>query len=209
MPFALRPALRHPATKPLLGGLLALPMVYLVWGVLTENLGPNPAESLIQSTGVMALRCLCLTLAVTPLRVLSGWAEWARLRRMIGLFSFAYAMLHLLCYSWLDMGLEWADIAADITKRPFILVGMLTWGLLLALAATSFNAAIRRLGARRWKNLHRMVYLAVLLGLLHFYWKRAGKNNFDEVWAYASIVAVLLGWRVWHRLRPSAQNRAK
>ncbi|MDI9329802.1 MAG: protein-methionine-sulfoxide reductase heme-binding subunit MsrQ [Alphaproteobacteria bacterium] len=201
MSLVLRPALRRPWAKPLLAVFLAMPMVYLVWGAAIDALGANPAEALIRSTGEMALRCLCLALAVTPLRVLSGWTELARFRRMIGLFAFGYAFIHLLCYGWLDMGLDVADIAIDIAKRPFILVGMLTFVLLLSLAATSFNAAIRRMGAKRWQLLHRLVYLSALLALLHFYWKRAGKNNFDDVWVYAAIVTILLGWRIWHRWR--------
>lgn len=197
----LRPALRHPWAKTVLALILLAPLVYLIWGAATDALGPNPAEALIRSTGEMALRCLCLTLAVTPVRILSAWAEWARFRRMMGLFSFGYALTHLLCYAWLDMGLEWTDIADDLGKRPFIMVGMMAMMLLLLLAATSFNAAIRWLGAKRWQWLHRFVYLAVCLGLLHFYWKRASKNNLDDVFVYGVIVALLLAWRVWHRWR--------
>ena len=104
-------------------------------------------------------------------------------------------------YSALDMGFEWMDIAKDIAKRPFILVGTLTFVILLALALTSFNAAIRRLGARRWQALHRTVYVAAALAVLHFYWMRAGKNNWNDVWLYGFILAALLAWRVWHRWR--------
>ena len=107
-------------------------------------------------------------------------------------------VLHLLCYSWFDMGFEWADIAKDIAKRPFILVGFSAFVLLTPLAATSFNRAIKAIGARRWQMLHKLVYLISGLGLLHFFWMRAGKNNFAEVFVYAAIIAVLLGWRVWN-----------
>jgi sulfoxide reductase heme-binding subunit YedZ len=182
------------------------PLVYLIWGAAQNTLGPNPAETLIRSSGEMALRMMCVALAVTPLRILSGWPEWARFRRMLGLIAFTYALFHLLCYSWLDMGLDLADIAQDIAKRPFILVGMLTFVLLLALAATSFNAAIRWMGAPRWQALHRVVYVAAMLALLHFYWMRSGKNNFDDVALYGGIVIALLGWRLWRRLRPLAKN---
>jgi sulfoxide reductase heme-binding subunit YedZ len=198
---AVRERLRRPWAKPLVGALLLWPLAYLVWGAMADALGPNPAETLIRSSGEMALRTLCVALAVTPLRVLSGWPEWARFRRMVGLIAFTYAVFHLLCYGWLDMGLDLTDIAVDIAKRPFILVGMLTFVLLLALAATSFNAAIRRMGARRWQALHRVVYVAALLALLHFYWMRSGKNNFADVAVYGGIVAVLLGWRLWRRWR--------
>lgn len=198
-----RACLHHPWAKPLIAAVLLWPLAYLIWGAAQDTLGPNPAEALIRSSGEMALRTLCIALAVTPLRILSGWPEWARFRRMVGLIAFTYALFHLLCYGWLDMGLDLTDIALDIAKRPFILVGMLTFVLLLALAATSFNAAIKRLGARRWQALHRVVYAAALLALLHFYWMRSGKNNFADVALYGAIVALLLGWR----LRRYLQNR--
>ena len=199
----MRDILRQFWAKPLLFVLLLSPMGYLVWGLLTDALGPNPAETIIRFSGETALRYLCLTLAVTPLRVISGWSELARFRRMIGVFSFFYALLHLLSYSWLDMGFEVAEILTDIAKRPFILVGMLTFSMLLALAATSMNAAIRRLGAQRWKMLHRLVYPASLLALLHFFWMREGKNDFVEVGVYALIVIALLAWRMRRRMHPS------
>ncbi len=195
--MVVRSALRHAAFKPALGMLLLAPLAYLVWGAAMDALGPNPAETLIRSTGELALRGLCLALAVTPLRVMTGWPEWARSRRMLGLIAFTYAVLHLLCYGWLDMGFEWGEIARDIAKRPFILVGMLTFVILLALALTSFNAAIRRLGARKWQLLHRGVYAAAGLAVLHFFWMRAGKNNFGDVAVYGGILSALLGWRVW------------
>jgi sulfoxide reductase heme-binding subunit YedZ len=118
---------------------------------------------------------------------------------MLGLFVYFYACLHLLSYSWLDMGFEWLDIAADIAKRPFILVGFTAFVLLTLLAATSFNRAIRSLGARRWQMLHRVVYGIAILAVLHFYWMRAGKSNFAEVIVYGAILAVLLLWRVWNK----------
>jgi sulfoxide reductase heme-binding subunit YedZ len=142
---------------------------------------------------------MCLALAVTPLRQALALPALARWRRMVGLFAFFYASVHLLSYAVFDMGLDLGDILADIVKRPFILVGTLTFLMLLPLAATSWNGAVRRLGAARWKKLHRLVYLAALTMLLHFFWMRAGKNNFAEVSVYAAVVAVLLGWRIWQR----------
>lgn len=175
------------------------PFCYLVWGAYTDALGANPAEYLIRSTGELALRFLCFTLAITPLRVTAKLPELLRIRRMLGLFMYFYAVVHLLCYSWLDMGFEWMDIAADIAKRPFILVGFTAFVLLTPLAATSFNRAIRILGARRWQILHRAVYGVAVFAILHFYWMRAGKSNFAEVMVYGGILAVLLLWRVWNK----------
>ncbi len=194
-----------PVVKPLL--LLAglLPALWLLYGALANQLGANPAEALIRSTGDWTLRLLCLALAITPLRVLLQLPALARLRRLLGLYVYVYAVLHLLCYAWLDMGFELADVARDIAKRPFILVGFTAVLLLTPLAATSWNGAIRRLGARRWQALHRLVYAVALLAVLHFFWMRAGKQNFAEVQVYAGIVAVLLGWRLW---RASGGQRA-
>jgi methionine sulfoxide reductase heme-binding subunit len=203
--------LLHPAAKPLLFGLLLWPLAGLVWGAAADTLGANPAETLIRSTGDWTLRLLCLTLAVTPLREWSGFSALARFRRMLGLFSFFYLVLHVLAYAWLDMGLDLAAIVADIPKRPFILVGTLALLLMLPLAATSFNRAIKALGAARWKRLHQAVYAIVLLALLHFFWMRAGKNDFAEVGVYAAIVALLLGWRVaqaWRRRAARAGSQA-
>ena len=193
--------LAHRATKPLLFVLALLPLARLLYGALTDGLGPNPAEALSRGTGDWVLRMLCLTLAVTPLRQWTGWSALARLRRMLGLYAFFYGVLHFLCYAWLDMGFVPADIVRDIAKRPFVLVGMLALLLMLPLAATSFNRAIKALGALRWRRLHRLVYVIVPLGLLHFYWMRSAKHDYAEVEVYAVVVAVLLGWRVWHALR--------
>ncbi len=189
--------LSHRAAKPLLFVLALVPFSWLLYGALTNGLGPNPAEALSRGTGDWTLRLLCLTLAVTPLRQWTGWTALARLRRMLGLYAFFYGLLHLLCYAWLDMGFVPADIVRDIPKRPFVLVGTLALLLMLPLAATSFNRAIKALGAARWRQLHRLVYAVALLALLHFFWMRSAKNNFAEPVVYAAIVAVLLGWRLW------------
>jgi len=197
---------RHPAAKPLLALLLAWPACWLLWAAFHDQLGPNPAEALIRQSGDWALRALCVALAVTPLRVITGQVLLMRFRRMLGVNVFVYAALHMLSYAWLDMGLDLEDIARDIAKRPFIFVGFLALLVLSALAATSFNKAVRWLGAQRWQALHRSVYAVAALAVLHFYWMRAGKNNQTEVWIYGAILATLLGWRVWHwwRKRPRA-----
>lgn len=191
--------LLHPAAKPVVFLACLLPFAWLFYSALTNQLGANPAEALIRATGDWTLRFLCIVLAVTPLRVISNTPALARFRRMLGLFVYFYVLVHLLSYSWFDMGFDVADIVRDIIKRPFILVGFAAFLLLTPLAATSFNAAIRRLGAKRWQMLHKLVYLIAGLGLLHFFWMRSGKNDFAEVAVYAVIIAALLGWRVWQR----------
>lgn len=191
----MRTWLLHPLAKPLLWLVGLLPLAWLVLGAATDQLGANPAEHLIRATGDWTLRGLCLALAVTPLRVLSATPQLARFRRDLGLLTYLYAVLHLLCYSGFDMGLDLAEIVRDIAKRPFILVGFSGFVLLTPLAATSFNRAIRALGAARWQRLHRLVYAIAALALLHFFWMRAGKHNFAEVAVYAAILALLLGWR--------------
>jgi sulfoxide reductase heme-binding subunit YedZ len=194
-------ALLHPAAKPLVLVLSLLPFAWLFYGALTDNLGANPAEHLIRSTGDWTLRFLCLTLAVTPVRVIAKLPTLQRFRRMLGLFTYFYVVVHLLGYSWFDQGFELPDIAKDIAKRPFILVGFAAFVLLTPLAATSFNRAVKAMGAKRWQALHKLVYVIAPLGILHFFWMRSAKNNFGEVAVYAAILAVLLGWRVREYLK--------
>lgn len=202
-----RSLLMHRAAKPVVFALCLLPFAWLFYAAAANQLGANPAEALERALGDWTLRFLCLVLAVTPLRVITATPQLARFRRMLGLFVYFYGVLHLLAYAWFDMGLDLGDILRDIPKRPFILVGTLALMLLTLLAATSFNRAIRWLGAARWQALHRCVYAVAGLAILHFFWMRAGKNNFAEVAVYAAILALLLGWRVWRRWRrpsPSA-----
>lgn len=200
----LQRALLSTWAKPVVWLLWLLPLAWLVLGVLADRLGANPAEALIRGLGDWALRALWLALAVTPLRQALRLPVLARFRRLLGLFAFFYAALHLLAYAWLDMGWAWSDIAADIAKRPFILVGMLAMALLLALALTSPHAMLRALGPQRWQRLHRSVYAIGLLAWLHFDWMRAGKNDLAEVRVYGALLALLLGWRLvaaWRRRR--------
>ncbi len=198
--------LLHPAAKPALFMLCLLPFAWLLYAAIADQLGANPAEALVRRTGDWTLRGLCLTLAVTPLRQWTGWHALARLRRMLGLFTFFYGCLHLACYSWLDQGWELDAIVRDIAKRPFILVGFSAWTLMLPLAATSFNRAIKALGGARWQALHRLVYATALLALLHFFWMRAAKHNFAEWSVYAAVLGGLLGWRVWRAWRPTVRQ---
>ena len=191
----------HPAAKPLVFALCLLPFAQLLYGAVFDTLGANPAEALIRATGDWTLRFLCVVLAVTPARIVLGLPALARFRRMLGLFVFFYAAVHLLCYSVFDQGLDFAEIWRDIVERPFILVGMLAFALLTALAGTSPHRVLRWMGARRWQWLHRSVYAIAGLAILHFFWMRAGKNNFNEVFVYAAILALLLGWRLQRFLR--------
>lgn len=199
--------LLRPVAKPLVFLLLLLPALALLWGAVQNTLGANPAEALIRGTGDWTLRCLWLTLTITPARQLTGWHALARWRRMLGLFTFFYGVLHFLCFAWLDMGLELDAILRDIAKRPFILVGSAALLLMLPLAATSFNRAIKTLGAPRWQALHKLVYAVATLGLLHFFWMRAAKNNFGEWSVYAVLLVALFGWRWQHRRRTPLARR--
>jgi sulfoxide reductase heme-binding subunit YedZ len=197
MSLNLRQTLQLPHSKYLLYLLLALPFAWMVWAVFNDALGANPAEALTRSSGDWTLRLLCATLAITPLRHLTHTPEWLRYRRSLGVATFIYASLHLLCYAWFDQSFELTAILKDLLKRPFIWVGMLCFVLMMPLAMTSSHAAVRWLGGKRWQQLHRLVYVIALLALLHFYWMRAGKNNFAEVGVYAGMVALLLGHRLW------------
>ena len=191
--------LLHPAAKPLLWLLLAAPAASLLAGALQGSLGANPAEALIRGLGDWTLRMLCLALALTPLRQLSGWSGLARFRRNLGVATFIYATLHWLAYAWLDQGLDLAALLKDIAKRPFILVGTAAWLALLPLAATSFNAAVRAMGGAAWRDLHKLAYVIGPVALLHFFWMKAGKQDFAEVAVYSLVIALLLGWRWWRR----------
>ena len=198
---AARHPLLHPAAKVVLFVLCLLPLAWYAFGVVTYQLGANPAEAVIRGLGDWTLRLLWITLAVTPLRQWTSQPALARFRRMLGVFTFVYASLHLVAYAFLDMSLDIPEILRDIAKRPFILMGFAAWLMLLPLAATSFNRAIKALGAKRWQWLHKLVYAIAVVGLMHFIWMRAGKNNFAEPAVYGAILAVLLGWRVWKRLK--------
>ncbi|MGL4576078.1 MAG: sulfite oxidase heme-binding subunit YedZ [Burkholderiaceae bacterium] len=185
-------------------GLFALcliPFARLVYLTFNDGLGVNPTEFITRSTGWWTLFLLCITLCVTPARTLLNLPWLLRLRRMLGLFTFFYACLHFLTYVWFDRQWDFSDLAADIIKRPFITVGFAAFVLLIPLAFTSFNAAIKWMTARRWQLLHRLIYVIALLGVLHFWWHKAGKNDFAEPGLFAIAVAALLGWRVWQAAR--------
>jgi len=191
--------------KRILFALSLLPAARLVVGAATDKLGANPVEFLTRSTGTWTLVFLCVTLAVTPVRRLTGWNWLLRYRRMFGLFAFFYAPCHFTTYIWFDQYFDIAAVIKDIVKRPFIAVGFAAFVLLIPLAATSFNRAINAIGAKRWQWLHRAVYVIAPLGVLHYWWHKAGKNDFTEPLIYGAIIVLLLAARLAWRTR-SAQR---
>lgn len=177
-----------------------LPLAWQVWHALYGDLGANPVETLQRWTGIWTINFLVLTLCITPLRAISGQHWLLRLRRMLGLFCFFYALLHLLSFIWFDHEFAVDAIARDILKRPFVSVGFAAFVLLLPLALTSNNAAIRKLGGRKWQELHRSVYLIAILGCVHYFWL---SKITQWVWpiGYSLVFALLLGWRINERRR--------
>lgn len=174
-----------------------IPAMQLALGWHNDTLGANPIETLTRASGEWTLRLLLITLAVSPLRRYTGLHWLLRLRRMLGLFAFAYAAAHFTTYVWLDQFFDWRSIAHDILERPFITVGFAAFVLLIPLAATSSNAAIRRLGGRRWQSLHRSIYAIAILAVVHFWW--LVKADLLKPFIYALILAALLGLRAWWR----------
>ena len=202
--------------KPLVFLAALGPLAWLVWAALTGNLSVNPLADLTNETGVWALRFVCITLALTPLRRLTGWNAAIKFRRMAGLFAFFYGTLHFLTYVIADRfaGLDFPDgivalstlrnlaksVGEDIYKRPFITVGFTTWLTMLPLALTSTAGSIRRLGGKRWNRLHRLVYVTGLAAVVHYWW--LVKADIQRPVAYGLVVAVLLGFRIyWNRMR--------
>jgi sulfoxide reductase heme-binding subunit YedZ len=178
-----------------------IPLALLTWRGFTGGLGANPIEYITHSTGWWTLTFLLVTLLVTPLRRLTGLNWVLRLRRMLGLFAFFHVCLHFTTYIWLDQFFDWMSIVKDVAKRPFITVGSpRSW--LIPLAATSTNAMVKRLGARRWQLLHRLVYAIAILGVVHYWW--LVKKDITEPVIFAILLAILLGARLLWRARKSA-----
>ncbi len=175
--------------KPLLFIISLLPAAYLTAGIFYDWLGANPVETIIRNLGDWTLRFLLITLAISPLRRLTGMAQLLRLRRMLGLYAFFYAVLHLVIYISLEQSFDWQEIISDILERPFITVGMLSFILLIPLAATSTTTAIRKLG-KNWLRLHQLIYPIAILAILHFWW--LVKADTREPLIYAVILALLL-----------------
>jgi len=194
--------------KALVFVLALLPFARLVWGTASGAF-TDPLAAITQGSGEWALYFLCITLGVTPLRRLSGFNWLLKLRRMIGLFTFFYALVHFIAFLWFDHFFDVAEMFKDVIKRPFILVGFIAFILLIPLAATSTNGMIKRLGGKRWQWLHRLIYLIAPLAILHFWWMKAGKNDFAQPILFGLIVAVLLALRVvWSRTKARAAARA-
>jgi sulfoxide reductase heme-binding subunit YedZ len=196
--------------KPALFLLALGPIAVLVWDGFTDALGANPIETITHRTGDWTLRLLLITLSVTPLRRLSGWHELGRLRRMLGLYAFFYALLHFATYVWLDQGLNLPDILEDILKRPYVTLGFTGFVLLIPLALTSTNAMVRRLGGARWRKLHQLVYVAAVAGAMHYLWLVKADTRAPLI--YLLILATLLVLRLpvitrWRTLRATTESR--
>ncbi len=189
--------------KAALFALALVPFARMLYLTLAGEL-VEPLEFITRGTGDWVLYLLCITLAVTPLRRLSGWNWLVKLRRMSGLFVFFYASLHFLTFLWFDHFFDVQEMLKDVLKRPFITVGFIAFVLLIPLAATSTNGMIKKLGGKRWQGLHRLIYLIAPLGILHFWWMKAGKHNFAQPILFGVIVALLLGSRLLMRRRGAA-----
>ena len=182
------------------------PLASLVWWYWTARLGANPISLVTNTLGDWTLRLLLTCLALTPLRILTGWGWQMTLRRLLGLFAFAYACLHFSVWVVLDHFFDWPEMGADIVKRPYITVGVSALTLLVPLAATSTTGMIRRLGARAWKRLHRLVFVTAVLGVLHYIW--LAKKVLLDPWIYASVLVLLLGLRAWDAAHRLGRRRA-
>jgi len=181
--------------KALIFLLALLPLDRLIWLGLTDGLGANPIEFITRSTGTWALVFLCLTLAMTPLRLISNSIAWIRYRRMLGLFSFFYACIHFGIWLCLDQDFDLVAMFKDVVKRPFITMGFISFVLLIPLALTSTHWAQKKL-RRHWAQLHRIIYLIACTVILHYWWHKAGKNDLDTVSIYAAILFLLLCCRI-------------
>ena len=179
----------------------AIPLVLLLWDLYRKQVGPNPLEFATRTTGMLTLVFLSLTVAITPLRRIFGLNSLVKFRRMLGLFAFFYGTLHLLTYVWFDRLFNFVSVAADVVQRPFILAGMTAFLLMLPLAITSTNKMVKRLGGKRWAKLHRLVYLAVIAGVVHF-WMLV-KSDIRLPLTFAFIILFLLGYRLLVKYVPS------
>lgn len=193
--------------KPIVFALCLLPLAWLAHRGLTAGFGAHPQEYVNRFFGDWALRFLLIALSVTPAREIGGWPQLARFRRMLGLYAFFYAALHVSSYVVATHYFDWTEIGKDILKRNYITVGMVVLAILIPMAATSTSGMIKQLGPKRWQKLHRLVYLAGIGGVFHFF--MMVKADWREPAFYAVILAFLLGWRLWRRLAPRPGNPSK
>lgn len=190
--------------KAIVFAICLIPFARLCWAFYTDNLGANPIEYITRATGWWTLSFLLITLLVTPLRKLLSWPWLLRLRRMLGLYAFFYVVLHFTTYIWLDQDFEIASMVKDVMKRPFITVGFAAFVLLIPLAATSTNAMVKWLGAKRWQALHRAIYVIAILGVTHFWW--LVKKDIREPLMFAGLLAVLFAARLVYRWKESMRK---
>lgn len=185
----------------------SVPLALLIWDQAHNRLGANPQNFLILTTGMMTLIFLLVTLAVTPLRKITGWNWLIQFRRMLGLFAFFYGCLHFLCFFSLDRGFSVSSTLAEMVKRKYLIVGSIGLLVMVPLAVTSTNAMIKRLGGKRWRALHRLAYVAAIAGALHYYMQ--AKADVRQPLAFVVVLAFLLGWRLWdNRQRPKSAPAA-
>lgn len=186
--------------KALLWVLLLLPLASLIFRATQNDLGANPVEFITRFTGKYALIFLCVTLAVTPVKKIFNLTALIRFRRLLGLFTFMYVLIHFTIWFWLDHNLDTTEMLKDVVKRPFITVGFIAFILLLCLAATSFNKAIKYMG-KTWQKLHYCIYPISIMAVVHYYWIKSSKNNLNDVYLYMAIVAILLAYRIFVKLK--------
>lgn len=201
-----RVPLPNPSTglKAALFAVCLLPLARLLWLALNDGLGANPIEFVTRSTGTWTLVALLVTLAVTPLRRLTGWTALIRYRRMLGLYAFFYASLHFLTYLWWDQFFDWAAIGKDVVKRPFVTAGFTAFVLMVPLAITSTDAMMRRLG-RRWRSLHRLVYAVAVAAVIHYIW--LVKKDLTQPMLFAAVLALLLALRLLPAHGPATRGK--
>lgn len=178
-----------------------IPLAFLLWDWYFKQLGANPIEFFLRTTGILTLIFLFITLAITPLRKIFGWNQLIKFRRMLGLYAFFYSVVHLITYSIFDKSLDFTAIVSDVWQRPFIFVGMLALTLMIPLAVTSTNGMIKRLGGKNWAKLHRVTYAVAVLGLIHYFWIQ--KSDYFYPILFGLILAILLGYRIYQ----SVQNK--
>ena len=198
---------RNPGwVKPAVFGASLIPLAWLIWRIAADELGPDPAQELAIATGEWTLRFLLITLSLTPLRRISGQAEFARIRRMVGLYALFYAAIHFAVWMSLLLGFRWHAIGEELLERPYVSIGFLALLILIALGLTSPKAMVRRMG-KHWKRLHRLIYLAAILGIIHLTW--IARADLGEAVFYGSALAILLGYRLWRRFGRSGKQMAR